>query len=229
MQRFMTVHKKFDQPIIFETQSHSKSAIIWLHGLGADGYDFTSIPEQFSISKTAAIRFIFPHAPERAVTINQGFIMRAWYDIFGLDRQSDQDIEGIREAEALLNRLIDDQIQSGIESSKIILAGFSQGGALALHAGLRYPKRLGGIIGLSTYLPVADLLEKERHPANKMTPIFLAHGDEDEVLPLSFGLEIKQNLECYHYKVMWHLYKMGHTISIQEIRDIDGWLKDILV
>lgn len=216
-------------PIIIEPKSKPKAAVIWLHGLGADGYDFAPIVPQLNLDDNLGIRFVFPHAPERPVTLNRGYIMRAWYDILGLDRMSKQDVNGIREAETELRKLITLQIVQGIKPEKIVLAGFSQGGAMALHVGLRYPEKLAGVMGLSTYLPIADHLAEERSEANLQTSIFLAHGDEDAILELEFANITKGHLEKIGYPIEWHLYKgMAHSVCEQEIKDISAWLRKVL-
>ncbi len=218
-----------DKPIIIETGENPSAAVIWLHGLGADGYDFAPIVPQLKLPESPAIRFVFPHAPEQRVTLNQGMFMRAWYDILGLDRNSKQDVDGLAAAQEILKDLIAEQIAQGIPAHKIILVGFSQGGALALHVGLRYPEKLGGIMGLSTYLPVADHVAEEKHPANAATPIFLAHGDDDDILPLDFAESAKKHLAALHYAVDWKVYKgMAHSVCMEEIRDIRAWLLEQL-
>src|SRR3990167_9679736 len=173
--------------IIVEPTTNHQASVIWLHGLGADGYDFVPIVNQFNLPTALGIKFIFPHAPIMPVTINAGMKMRAWFDIVALDISGPADEKGIRKTEQKLNQLISNEIESGIVSEKIILAGFSQGGAMALHCGLRYPKKLGGIIGLSTFLPLYERVHLEANPANKNVSIFMAHGTQDPIVPFQFG------------------------------------------
>ncbi len=217
---------KHPDPVIIETNANPTAAIIWLHGLGADGFDFVSIVDQLKLPKDMAIRFIFPHAPEQAVTLNQGMFMRAWFDILGLDRNSKQDVTGIQTADKNIQALIAEQIAQGIPAYKIILAGFSQGGAMALHTGLRYPEKLAGIMGISTYLPVADHLATEKHSANDATSILIAHGTEDAVLPLSYAESTKEYLSNLNYHIDWHIYPgLEHSVCLEEINDISKWIQ----
>tara|TARA_R110000868_G_scaffold158036_3_gene385824 strand:- start:80514 stop:81167 length:654 start_codon:yes stop_codon:yes gene_type:complete len=211
-------------PIIVETNDNPTHAVIWLHGLGADGHDFVPIVDTLQLHDKA-IRFVFPHAPVQAVTINGGAEMRAWYDILGLDRDSNQDEIGVRESEQLISTLIDEQIEAGIAAENISIAGFSQGGAMALHIGLRYPKKLAGIIALSTYLPLADHVETDRSDANQNIPIFMAHGFSDAVLPFSFAELSRDRLQDLGYTIDWHEYKMGHEVCGDEIGDLSSWLQ----
>jgi len=213
--------------IIVETNDNPTHAIIWLHGLGADGRDFVPIVPTFEFSPTFAIRFIFPHAPVQAITLNNGLRMRAWYDILGLDRNSNQDTDGIRKSELLVHHLIAKQISEGIPSERIFIAGFSQGGALALHTGLRYPQKLAGIIALSTYLPLADLVEMEKTAINETIPIFLAHGTSDTVIDIDFAKLSKDRLEKLNYAIDWHIYAMAHSVCSEEIRDLSNWITQI--
>lgn len=206
----------------------AKACVIWLHGLGADGYDFAPIVPELNLPDELAVRFIFPHAPIRPVTLNSGMEMRAWFDLYGLTFEVQQDENGIRAAEQMLHELITQEIASGILPEKIVLAGFSQGGALALHSGLRYPKKLAGIMGLSTVLPLSDKIQTERLAANHDIPILLAHGTMDMVIPFSMGLFTKTALEQAGYKPEWHPYKMAHSVCPEEIRDISHWLQKVL-
>jgi phospholipase/carboxylesterase len=217
------------KPLIIDTQPNPNCLVIWLHGLGADGYDFEPILPTLNLPNNLAVRFIFPHAKERPVTLNQNMIMRAWYDIFQLDRKAKEDTKGILETEDIIKKILDEQIEQGIESSKIVLIGFSQGGAMALHIATRYPKKLAGVMGLSTYLPLADQLPSGKNSANQHIPIFLAHGDKDEILPLDYATSTRKHLEDAHYKVEWHLYEgMGHSVWPEEIEDISAWLQKVL-
>lgn len=210
--------------IIIDSGAEPTHTIIWLHGLGADGHDFVPITKELSLPKDYALRFIFPHAPIQAVTLNAGMEMRAWYDILGLDRSSNQDKAGIRRSEARLHDLIDQQIAQGICCENIFIAGFSQGGAMALHTGLRYPKKLAGIIALSTYLPLADLVEAERHAENHQTPIFFAHGEFDPVISLDFAKTSCQQLQRLNHPIDWHVYPMAHSVCSEEINDLSAWM-----
>lgn len=198
-------------------------AVIWLHGLGADGHDFEPIVPELKLRR--ALRFIFPHAPVRPVTINGGYQMRAWYDVFGWGEGAREDAVGIHDSAAAVTRLIDAQIEAGIESRRIVIAGFSQGGAIALQTALREPRPLGGVIALSTYLPLASTLEVERSAANAAIPIFMAHGTADPVLPLSLGERSRNELLRLHYPVEWHEYPMPHSVCQPEVRDIADWLE----
>ena len=206
-----------------ETGREPDGSVIWLHGLGADGHDFEPIVPEFRAIQSP-LRFVFPHAPVRPVTINGGLPMRAWYDVPSLTRDS-EDAEGIRTSAASIESLIEVELQRGVPEDRVMLAGFSQGGAIALHTGLRYGARLAGIVGLSTYLPLADTLAEERSSANADVPIFLAHGSADPVLPVAMGEHARQQLDRYEYDVSWHRYEgLPHAVSPQEIRDLDLWI-----
>jgi phospholipase/carboxylesterase len=211
--------------IEIETGANPQAAVIWLHGLGADGHDFEPMVPELRLSK--AVRFIFPHAPVRAVTINNGMRMRAWYDIFQFGG-GPEDEKGLRESEALLGKLIEAEKAKGLANDKIVLAGFSQGGAIVLQAGLRYPGRLAGIMALSTYLPIAATLENEKSAANQHLPIFMAHGTFDDIIPLRRAEQSKDLLLKAGYPVEWHTYPMPHSVSPEEIRDIQQFLLRIL-
>ena len=220
-----------DEPLVVETGVHKPDAsVIWLHGLGADGNDFEPIVPELRLDPGLNIRFVFPHAPRIPVSINQGFVMRAWYDIVAADISSEPDDKGIRASAELVSEMIDAEIGSGIASERIVLAGFSQGGAIALQAGLRYFKQLAGIMALSTYLPLADSLESEKADANANTPILLAHGSADPVIPIDLANESREFLKQQGYKVVWHEYKgMQHSVSEQEIFHIAEWLENTLI
>jgi phospholipase/carboxylesterase len=198
------------------------ASVIWLHGLGADGNDFAPLVPELDLP--VATRFVFPHAPVRAVTVNMGARMRAWFDIYSLERTEVVDEAGIEASTAAVAELIDNEIRSGVASENIIVAGFSQGGAIALHAALRYPQSLGGILALSTYLPLVSKLETGRSPANASIPLFLAHGTQDSVLPQAMGLAAKDRLLDFGYKVEWHSYEMAHSVCAEEVADINAWL-----
>ncbi|MFA7399544.1 MAG: alpha/beta hydrolase fold domain-containing protein [Sideroxydans sp.] len=198
-------------------------SIIWLHGLGANGSDFVPIVDEITLPH--AVRYIFPHAPKRPVTINGGFIMPAWYDIRSDNISEAQDAEGIRESQRAVDALITQEIATGIAPSHIFLAGFSQGGAIALHCGLRSTQRLGGILALSTYLPLAETVAAEAHPSASKTPIFMAHGRNDPIVPYALGKASLQKLSALGYSVEWHEYAMPHTVCTEEIEAIEQWLQ----
>ena len=211
-----------------ETGRNPQAAVIWLHGLGADGHDFEPIvPELVQLSERA-LRFIFPHAPMRPVTLNAGYVMRAWYDIIAIDRRAAEDESGIRASQALITQLIRRENDRGIGTEHIVLAGFSQGGAMALFSGTRYPERLAGIIGLSCYQILAGRFAAERDPANQATPIFLAHGMQDPVVMPALGEAACRQLEAAGYAVEWHAYSMPHSVCPQEVADIATWLRRVL-
>ncbi len=214
--------------IEIETDSNPTSALIWLHGLGADGNDFVPIINELEVASKASIRFIFPHAPERPVSINSGYRMRAWYDIYHPDFTNYQDEGGIRDSKNAIDALIEKQLQLGITAQHIVLAGFSQGGAMALHVGLHQVNRLGGIMALSCYLPFAEILSSKATVVNASIPIFMAHGTYDKVIPLSFAIASKEKLMAAHFSVEWHEYLIAHTVSQQEIIDINHWLQRIM-
>lgn len=219
-----------DDPLLVETGVHAPDAsVIWLHGLGADGHDFEPIIPELRLDPGFNIRFVFPHAPMMPVTINQGFVMRAWYDIRSADIGAEADEKGIRASAVLLHDMIDAEIANGIAPERIVLAGFSQGGAIALHAGLRYEKKLAGIMALSTYLPLDESLETEKSEANAEIPILLAHGSADPVIPVDMAYRTQKVMEREGYKVEWHEYKgMAHSVSEQEIYHLAEWLENIL-
>lgn len=217
--------------IEIETGKNPAASIIWMHGLGADGNDFVPIVGELGLASGPAVRFVFPHAPMRPVTINNGYVMRAWYDVSfgdleGKSRRADE--KGVRESQALITALIEREEKRGVAPGKVLLAGFSQGGAIALHTGLRHPQRLAGILALSTYLPLAESLPDEGSPANKSTPIFMAHGVFDPVVPLMMGAGSMTHLTTLGYSVEWHQYPMQHSVCPQEIGDIASWLGKIL-
>jgi len=212
--------------VIIESPQPATGSIIWLHGLGASGHDFEPIVPELPNVITQSTRFIFPHAPERPVTINGGMIMRAWYDILGMDLTTKQDEAGIRESEKILHHYISQEIEKGIPSGRIILAGFSQGGAIALQTAIRYPVKLAGVMALSTYLPLIDSVAEEHHIINKNTSIFMGHGQSDPVIPLFQGKKSGEFLEKLGYPVEWHDYPMEHTVSFEEIGDINTWLQN---
>ena len=219
-----------DQPIVREIGERPVDAcVIWLHGLGADGHDFEPIVPELRLDPGLSIRFVFPHAPMMPVTINQGFVMRAWYDIRTADIGAEPDEKGIRSSAELVSEMIDAQIEQGIQPERIVLAGFSQGGAIVLQAGLRYPAKLAGIMALSTYLPLAESLESEKSADNADTSIFMAHGAIDPVISVNLAYASLKRLEQQGYTVEWHEYNgMPHSVSEQEIYHIAEWLEKVL-
>ncbi len=214
--------------VILEPQSAANAAIVWLHGLGADGNDFVPIVEELSLPASAAIRFIFPHAPYRAVTINGGVRMRAWYDILSLSLDGPEDEFGVRESASMASAWLIEQREAGIDSRRMILAGFSQGGAVALHAGLRHPDPLAGILALSTYLPLRWSWPAEAHEANRRTPVLMMHGRFDPVLPMALGEMSRDHLLEHGQPVQWRDYPMQHQVCLEQIRDIGRWIGERL-
>jgi phospholipase/carboxylesterase len=214
----------YDTPVEIGNNIDPIASVIWLHGLGADGHDFAPIVEMLNLPK---IRFILPHAPYRKVTINNSYEMRAWYDLYGLSAGVREDVEGIREAQANIEQLIEKELSRGVPSQKIVLAGFSQGGAIALYTALRYKRKLAGVIALSTYLPLKSLLGTEKAPANQQTPIFMAHGNQDEVINIATCQLSLEALQIEQYDVRWHEYPIAHSVSIDEIDEIRTFLLQI--
>jgi len=201
-----------------------RACILWLHGLGADGHDFEPLIPQLGIVETLGVRVVLPHAPQRPVTINGGMRMPAWYDIRVTDFSSGEDSEGIETSARQLRALIARERERGVPADRILLAGFSQGGAIVLHTGLRHPESLAGILALSTYLPLADRLDDESSSANCVIPIMMAHGTLDPVVPLSLAIRSRDRLQQAGYPVDWHTYAMPHAVHPQEIEDIRRWL-----
>ena len=214
--------------IQIESAPQPTAAVIWLHGLGASGDDFAAIVPELDLTGCRPIRFVFPHAPVMPVTINNGYAMPAWYDIFAPDLVRREDAAGIARSELAIEALIAREVARGIPARNIVLAGFSQGCAMTLHAGLRHPERLAGLMALSGYLPLASTLEAERHAANADTPIFMAHGRADPVVVLARAEASRQALEALGYKVQWHTYPMPHSVHPQEIADISRFLQQVL-
>jgi phospholipase/carboxylesterase len=210
------------EKITKDSKTAAIGSVIWLHGLGADGHDFADIVPQLHLPENLPIRFIFPHAPIRPITINANMRMRAWYDIYSLEDLTQEDEAGILQTEKSINELIRAEIDNGIPSNRIILAGFSQGGAMALFAGLRYPQPLAGILALSTYLPLAN---QPLQTANRNIPIFMAHGRFDPVLPMSLGQQTYMLLKKLNYPIEWHEYPMEHQVCAEEIAAISQWLR----
>ena len=214
--------------IELETRPDPDAAVIWMHGLGADGNDFVPIVGELELPEDLGIRFIFPHAPMRPVTINGGMVMRAWYDIVGSDLTNRGDEAGIRDSQRRIEQLIAREKARGIAASRLVLAGFSQGGVIALQAGLRHPERLAGIMALSTYLALPQALEAEADPANSDVPIFMAHGTADPMIRLDWADASRRALEAQGYAIEWHTYPMQHSVCIEEVGDLDAWLARVL-
>ncbi len=216
------------ETIDIQTAPAPTASIIWLHGLGADGHDFESVVPHIVAARERAWRFVFPHAPVRPVTLNGGMRMRAWYDIASLDGNRIEDRAGFIDAQARIGELIEREVGRGIAASRIVLGGFSQGGAVSLYVAPRHPERLAGVLALSCYLPFADRLSAERVGANDATPIFMAHGTADNVLPHALGLRSRDHLRSAGYRVEWHDYPMPHAVCAEEIAAIRQFLFTVL-
>lgn len=216
------------ETVAIDPDRNHRASVIWLHGLGADGNDFVPIVPELQLPGSLGVRFVFPHAPVRPVTINGGMPMRAWYDITGLGPGSAEDESGIRDSAEAVEELIAAEKKRGVPASRLVLAGFSQGGAIALHTALRHPERVAGVMGLSTYLPLRDRLAAEAGDANREIPVFLAHGSLDPMLPQQLGEMSRDALQDQGYRVSWHSYPMQHQVCLEEIRDIGAWLKSVL-
>jgi len=201
-------------------------SVVWLHGLGADGHDFEPVVPHLGLGAAPAVRFVFPHAPVRPVTLNGGMPMRAWYDIAAISASRDQDEQGIEDSRRKVEALIAREAERGVPAHRLVLAGFSQGGALALHAGLRHGERLAGVMALSSYLLFPDRLAGERAAANAGTPVFLGHGTMDPVVPFAMGQAAAQALESLAYPLTWRSYALPHSVSMEELADIGAWLRD---
>ena len=214
--------------IEIETGPGPRAAVIWMHGLGADGHDFEPIVPELRLPAGLPIRFVFPNAPLRPVTINQGHVMRAWYDIRALAGARREDEAGVRQSARQIEALVERERQHGIAPGRIVLAGFSQGGAMALHVGLRYAERLAGIMALSCYLPLADVLATEAAPANRDVPIFWAHGVHDPMIPLAMAELGRRHVAGLGYPIEWHQYAIPHSVSPEEIADVARWLGRVL-
>ena len=210
------------------TAEKPDASVIWLHGLGADGHDFEGLLPELKLPENLAIRFIFPHAPYRPITLNNGYVMRGWYDIKSLEFGADQDQLGIEESALALNQLIDNEISRGISSQRIILAGFSQGGAIVLHTALRASQPLAGIMALSSYVPLSDSLATDASELSKNTPLFMAHGLQDDIVNYKYGVQSRMLLLDQGYKVDWHDYPMSHSVCMEEIADIRQWIVSLL-
>ncbi len=215
---------------VIELESGKKptASIIVLHGLGADGTDFVPIAQELKLDPIGQVRYVFPHAPVMPVTINGGMAMRAWYDILGSEVERREDERGLRASQAMVEALIEREIERGTEAGRIVLMGFSQGCAMTLMTGLRYGQRLAGLVGLSGYLPLAAVTEAERHAANHDTPIFLAHGSVDQVIPIARATASRDALRALGHPVEWHEYPMPHSVCAEEIVDLNRWLLQTL-
>ena len=215
--------RQTDDCVYAEPDAAPSAAVIWLHGLGADGFDFVPVAEALALPTPP--RYLFPNAPLRPITLNGGMPMRGWYDILSLDRNGLQDETGVRASAARVDGLIQAQIEAGIAAERIILAGFSQGGAIALHTALRHPLRLGGLLALSTYLPLAGQLASEASATNRDLPILMCHGTRDPVLPAKLGEDSRDALRAMGYSVQWQDYPMEHQVCLEEIELIGSWLR----
>ena len=214
------------------TGQNPSATVIWMHGLGADGYDFVPVVKELEINQLpgleGGVRFIFPHAPMRPVTINGGMVMRAWYDIKMVDLVRQEDEEGLRASQAACEGLIANEVRRGIPTNRIVLAGFSQGGAITLQTGLRHAGRLAGLMVLSSYLPIAGTVAAEVHAANRATPIFMAHGTHDPMIAIARASASRDQLQHLGYAVEWNEYRMEHSLCGEELRDIRDWLGRVL-
>ena len=211
-----------------QTGDHPVASIVVLHGLGADGNDFVPIAQELDLSAVGPVRFVFPHAPVRPVTLNGGLPMRAWYDILGSDLARREDEPGLRQSMAQVQALLDREAERGIAPERTVLMGFSQGCAMALLTGLRAPRRLAGLVGLSGYLPLAASTAAERSAANRATPVFLAHGRQDPMVVLARGEATRDALQALGQPLQWHTYPMPHSVCAEEIADLNAWLLQVL-
>ena len=217
-----------DSPIILEPTEEATASVIWLHGLGADGHDFEPIVPELGAEITSQVRFVFPHAPEIPVTINNGMRMRAWYDIAEMDLERRADESGVKQSADVVRALVGIEIERGIPYERIVLAGFSQGGAIVLHTGLRFRHRLAGILALSTYLPTEQSTAEESNGELRDIPIFLGHGSQDPVVSLALSHRARELMTSLGYVVETHTYPMPHSVCGEEIRDIGNWLSRTL-
>ena len=215
------------EAIELETGPRPAASVIWLHGLGADGSDFVPVVDALDLPD-APIRFVFPHAPMRAVTINQGYVMRAWYDIVSTDLERRADEAGVRASQKLVEALLEREKGRGVPARRIVLAGFSQGGAIALQTGLRHPERLAGMMALSCYVPIAGALAAERSEANRDVPVFMAHGLYDPIIPTRLARESRDLRARLGYAVEWHEYPMEHSVAPEEVEAIGAWLRRVV-
>ncbi|HSV70107.1 MAG TPA: alpha/beta hydrolase [Methylibium sp.] len=214
--------------IEIETGPNPTASIVWLHGLGADGNDFAPFARELRLDAVGPVRYVFPHAPMMPVTVNGGYVMRAWYDILGADLVRREDEKTLRSSQQLVEALIARERQRGVAAKRIVLAGFSQGCAMTLLTGLRHPERLAGLMGLSGYLPLAATTAAERHPANAGVPIFLAHGGFDPVIPIDRAAASRDALAALGYAPEWHEYPMPHSVCPEEVDDLQDWLLKVL-
>jgi phospholipase/carboxylesterase len=215
-----------DAAVTLEPAARATAAVIWLHGLGADGHDFVPIVEELALPADLPVRFVFPHAPVRPVAINNGMRMRAWYDIAPDMRRQDE--AGIRESARTVEGFLSREIAAGVPADRIVLAGFSQGGAITLHTGLRYGQKLAGLLALSTYLPLPEAYAAERNPARADTPILMCHGQHDPMLPLQLGAWSRDVMQQDGFVVDWREYPMAHQVCAEQIADIGAWLRERL-
>jgi phospholipase/carboxylesterase len=216
------------ETVEIETGPAPTAAVVWMHGLGADGHDFEPIVPELELPEGVAVRFVFPHAPLRPVTVNGGMVMRAWYDVAVQDGRRREDEPGVRASQRQIEALIEREKRRGVPAGSIVLAGFSQGGAMALQVGLRHPERLAGIAALSCFLPLPAVLAAEGSAANRETPVFMAHGAQDPMIPLSRGAESRDALAALGYRVEWHQYAMPHAVCAEEIADLSAWFRKVL-
>jgi phospholipase/carboxylesterase len=216
------------ETIQVDTGPNPTASVIWLHGLGASGDDFVPIVRELDLSGLPAIRFIFPHAPTMPVTVNNGYVMRAWYDIIGADLSRREDEKGLRASQAMVEQLIAQEKSRGVPAERIVLAGFSQGCAMTLQTGLRHPEKLAGLLCLSGYVPLHTTIAAERNAANQQTPIFLAHGRGDQVIPVIRAEQSRDLLKSLGYDVEWHEYMMPHSVCQEEVEDIGAWFRRVL-
>jgi phospholipase/carboxylesterase len=216
------------EAIEIETGPSPSASIVWMHGLGADGHDFVDVVPELHMPARPGVRFVFPHAPMRPVTINGGYVMRAWYDIRDDGGVRREDPAGVRASQQAIEALIAREKERGVPAAAIVLAGFSQGGAMALHTALRYPERLAGVMALSCSLPLADGLAAEAAPANRDVSIFMAHGTHDPMIPMARALRAREVMTGLGYRIEWHEYPMPHSVCPEEIRDISAWLGTVL-
>jgi phospholipase/carboxylesterase len=216
------------EAIEIETAESPGASVIWMHGLGADGHDFVDVVPELGLPARPGVRFVFPHAPMRPVTINGGYVMRAWYDIRDDGGVRREDAAGVRASQKAIEALIAREKERGVPAAAIVLAGFSQGGAMALHTALRHPERLAGVMALSCSLPLADTVAAEAAAANRDMPIFMAHGTLDQMIPKARAQRAHDTLAGLNYKVEWHEYPMPHSVCMEEVSDIAAWLGRVL-
>jgi phospholipase/carboxylesterase len=216
------------ETIQIETGQNPTASVIWLHGLGASGDDFVPIVRELDLAGMQDIRFVFPHAPAMPVTINNGYVMRAWYDIIGADLSRREDEKGLRASQAMVEQLIAQEKARGIPAERIVLAGFSQGCAMTIQTGLRHSEKLAGLLCLSGYVPLHTTIAEERHPSNQATPIFMAHGRGDQVIPIIRAEQSRDLLRSLGYEVEWHEYMMPHSVCQEEVDDIGAWFRRVL-